>query len=214
MARELAPDVYELPVTDDDAERTLRAYLVEGEDEATLIDAGLDETTGALFSELDDRGVEPDRVVVTHYDGDHVGGLPAVVERFDPTVHLPEPTGEAALALPDDADVRAYGDGDEVGPFEAVHLPGHCPENHGLVDSDRGVAVAGDAVSGSDQRGLPAGYPILPPAVFSDDLGRAEESLERLLDREFDVLLVFHGSPITDAAGAKLERFVAFPGKP
>lgn len=214
MVRELAPDVYELPVTDDDPDRTVRAYLFDDADGSTLVDAGLESTTDALFAGLDELGASPDRVIVTHYDGDHVGGLPAVAERFNPTVYLPEPTEEAAVALPDDADVRAYGDGDAVGPFEAVRLPGHCPENHGLVDSDRGVAVAGDAVSGSDQRGLPAGYPILPPAVFSDDLNRAEESLERLLDHEFDVLLVFHGSPITDAAGAKLERFVAFPGKP
>lgn len=214
MVRELAPDVYELPVTDDDAEQAIRAYLLEADGEATLIDVGFEETTDRLFAELDERGVEPDRVVITHYDGDHVGGLSAVAERFEPTVYLPEPTEGADVSPPDDVRVSAYRDGDEVGPFEAVHLPGHCPENHGLVDESRGLAVAGDAVSGSDQRGLPAGYPILPPAVFSDDLNRAEGSLERLLDYEFETLLVFHGSPIEADARAKLARFVDFPGRP
>ena len=42
----------------------------------------------------------------------------------------------------------------------------------------------GDAASGADQRGLPAGYFHLPPAVYSQDLNQAEENLARLLDYE------------------------------
>jgi glyoxylase-like metal-dependent hydrolase (beta-lactamase superfamily II) len=106
-----------------------------------------------------------------------------------------------------------YGDGDRIGRFTAVHTPGHEPENHALIDEDAGVAVLGDALSGADQRGLPTGYFLLPPAVYSQDLNLAEESLERLLAYEFDVGLVYHGSSVLEDARAKIDRFVNFPGK-
>ena len=72
----------------------------------------------------------------------------------------------------------------------------------------------GDSVSGSDQRGLPAGYFHLPPAVYSEDLVQAETNLEKLLDYQFDAALVYHGSSVTENAHEILERYVNFPGKP
>lgn len=72
----------------------------------------------------------------------------------------------------------------------------------------------GDAVFGSDLRGLPAGYYVLPPAVYSEDLNLADESLGKLLDFEFDVALLYHGSSVWEDAREKLDRFVNFPGRP
>lgn len=210
MPEEILPGVHDVTVMEGE-DRRLRAYLFE-DPVPTLVDTGLEATTEALFDGLDRIGVDPERVVVTHNDGDHTGGLPAVVDRYDPEVYVPEQTAAAALGGVD-PDVR-YGDGDAVGDFEAVHVPGHERDNHALVDESRSVVVAGDAVSGSDQRGLPAGYLLLPPAVYSDDLNEAEESLERLLDFEFDAVLVFHGSSVLEDGRAKLDRFVNFPGKP
>lgn len=97
---------------------------------------------------------------------------------------------------------------------EAVHVPGHEPDNHVLIDEQTGDAVMGDAVSGADQHGLPAGYFHLPPAAYSADLNEAERNLGRLLDYEFEVGLVFHGSSVTEDAREKLDRYVNFPGKP
>lgn len=101
-----------------------------------------------------------------------------------------------------------YADGDHVGPFEAVHLPGHRDHQHALVHRERPVAVLADAVSGADQRGLPASHFHLPPGVYSEDLNQAEASLERLLDYEFDVGLVFHGSSVLEGALETLEQYV------
>ncbi|WP_224447760.1 MBL fold metallo-hydrolase [Haloprofundus salilacus] len=212
MPTELLSGVYDITVMEG-TDRRLRAYLFD-DPAPTLVDTGLESTTDRLFAELDDLGVEPERVVVTHGDGDHVGGLASVVDRFDPEVFVPEQTELGSVDGVEDGGVTRYGHGDEIGPFEAVHVPGHEPDNHALVDADREIVVAGDAVSGSDQRGLPEGYLILPPAVFSDDLNEAEESLERLLEYEFDAVLVFHGSSVLEGAKEKLDRFVNFPGRP
>lgn len=210
MPEEILPDVYDITVMEGEGRR-FRTYLFDGP-VPTLVDTGLEATTDALFEGLAKLGVEPERVVVTHGDGDHVGGLSAVVDRFDPEVYVPEQTTEEALGGVD-PDVR-YGHRDEIGDFVAVHMPGHEPDNHALVDESRGVVVAGDAVSGADQRGLPAGYLLLPPAIYSENLNEAEVSLERLLKYEFDAVLVFHGSSVLSDAKAKLDAFVNFPGKP
>lgn len=214
MPTELVDGVYDITCAETESGR-IRAFLFD-DGEGTLVDSGLPDTTDALLDGISETGVSVDRVVITHTDRDHVGGVDAVVAEHDPEVYLP---------VGSDPDVSSevdhfYGDGDAVGPFDAVHVPGHRGHQHALVDEDwvgaadyaaeerRGVAVMGDALSGADQRGLPEGYFHLPPATFTDDLNRAEESLERLLDYEFAVGLVFHGSSVLTDARETLERYV------
>jgi glyoxylase-like metal-dependent hydrolase (beta-lactamase superfamily II) len=207
MPTEIGPDVYELPVRETD-EATYRVYLFDGET-PTLVDAGFEDTVDAIATQLDELGVTPERLVITHGDPDHVGGLAGLVDRYDLEVWAPE-----GCPIDDGPVDRRHADGDRVGPFTAVHTPGHTDSHHSLVDTDRGVAVLGDALFGSDARGLPAGYFVLPTAFFSADLAAADESLARLLAFEFDVGLVFHGSNVTSGASEKLAAFVDFAGKP
>lgn len=42
----------------------------------------------------------------------------------------------------------------------------------------------------------------------------ADEALEALLFYEFDTVLLYHGSSVTDDAHEKLEQFINFRGKP
>jgi glyoxylase-like metal-dependent hydrolase (beta-lactamase superfamily II) len=198
MPTEIVPGVYDLTCVERPSGR-IRAFLA---DDGTLFDAGVPESTGALLDEIAETGVEPERVVVTHADVDHVGGVGAVVEAYGATTHVP-----VGAEVEFDVDER-YGEGDTVAGFEAVHLPGHRAHQHGLVSESRGVAVLGDAASGADYRGLPAGYFHLPPGWFSEDLVLAEESLAKLLAYEFDAGLVYHGSSVLEDASRKLEAYV------
>lgn len=207
MPTEIASGVYDLTLAEFDDAR-YRAFLFDGE-VPTLVDAGLEETTDALADELAALGVEPDRLVVTHGDPDHVGGLHDVVDRYGVETWLPE-----GLAVDRHDPDQRFGDGDQVGQFTAVHTPGHTAHNHALVDEDSGVAVLGDAVFGADARGLPEGYFVLPTGYFSADLGQADESLANLLNYDFDVALVYHGESVTSDARGRLEQFVHFAGKP
>jgi glyoxylase-like metal-dependent hydrolase (beta-lactamase superfamily II) len=208
MPTEIVDGVYDVTCLDEEGGKRYRAFLfVDGT--PTLVDAGLADTTDALTAGVEAVGVAPDRLVVTHGDGDHIGGFDGVVDAFDVETWVPEQTTAETDHDPD----HRYGDGDEIGRFTAVHVPGHEPDNHALVDEAAGVAVLGDALSGADQRGLPRGHFHLPPAVYTQDLNLAEESLERLLDYEFEAGLVFHGSSVTTDASAKIDRYVNFPGK-
>lgn len=209
MYEEIVPGVYDVTCRVAEAGNRYRVFLFTG-GTPTLVDAGFADTAPVVSETIDEIGVEPERLVVTHADGDHVGGFDAMVERYGVETYLPE---QSEVDVEHDPDHR-YGDGDEIGRFTAVHAPGHERDNYVLLDEGAGIAVMGDAASGSDQRGLPAGYLILPPAVYSEDLNLAEESLARLLEYDFDVALCFHGSSVTEGAGEKLARFVNFPGKP
>lgn len=206
MPEEILDGVWDITCRTLDSGKRYRAYLFDV-DVPTLVDCGLAGTVDALADGLDEVGLAPARLVITHGDGDHIGGFDGVVERYDPATYVPEQL-EPDTAHPPD---HAYGDGDRIGPFEAVHLPGHEPENHALVDEAAGVAVLGDALSGADQRGLPTGYFHLPPARYSQDLNRAEESLERLLAYEFEAGLVYHGSSVLEGASDAIDAYVNIP---
>lgn len=206
MPTAIAPDVYDITVkTAPDAR--YRVHLFDGET-PTLVDAGFEDTVDVVVDALDDLGVVPERIVITHGDPDHIGGLAGLVERYGLETWLPEGV-ESEVAVD-----HRYGDGDRIGPFTAVHVPGHTPSHHALVDEARGIAVLGDALFGSDARGLPAGHFVLPTAFFSADVAAADENLERLVDYEFDVGLVYHGSSVTENASEKIRSFVDFAGKP
>ncbi|RLM53760.1 MBL fold metallo-hydrolase [Halobellus sp. Atlit-31R] len=202
---EIVPDVYDITVKfADDA--PWRVFLFDGET-PTLVDAGFADTVDVVAAAVEELGIAPERVVVTHGDPDHVGGLAGLVERFGLETWVPDGV---------DVDVAVdhrFGDGDGVGPFTAVSVAGHAPGHHALVDESRGIAVLGDAVFGSDARGLPAGYFVLPTAHYSADLATADAELSNLLAYDFDVGLVYHGSSVTAGASEKLAAFVDFAGK-
>jgi len=208
MPRELVEGVVDITSKLEGSGKRYRAFLFT-RDTPTIVDTGLAGSVDNVIDGIDKVDVTPERLVVTHGDGDHIGGFDALVDEYDLDTWVPEGTETGTDAEP----THRYGDGDQVGRFVAVHAPGHRHDNHALVDESTGIAVMGDAVSGADQRGLPSGYFHLPPAHYSENLNRAEESLERLLEYDFDVALVFHGSSVTENAREKLDRYVNFPGK-
>lgn len=206
MPTVIAPDVYDITVKET-ADARWRVFLFDGET-PTLVDAGFDDTGDAVATALAELEVTPERLVITHGDPDHSGGLADLAARYDLVTWVPD-----GVAVDIDVDHR-FSDGDRVGQFVAVHVPGHTASHHALVDEDRGIAVLGDAVFGSDARGIPPGYFVLPTAFYSEDLAQADESLSRLLEYSFDIGLVYHGSSVTEAASSRLEQFVDFAGKP
>lgn len=203
---EVAADVYDLTLAQEPAR--YRAFLFDW-DRPTLVDTGLAETSETLLDRLDTVGIAPERLVLTHADHDHVGGFDAVVDRYDPETYVPE---QSKLETSHEPDHR-YGHEETVGPFTAVHVPGHCVDNYALVAAEAPVAVLGDAMIGADWRGLPSGYFVLVEAIYSDDLVAAERNAERLQAYDFDTGLVFHGASVFEDAREKLDAFLDFPNK-
>ena len=68
------------------------AILIQTEHSAVLVDTGLKKNADELVAALREAGVERlDALVITHYDKDHVGGAPAVLENFAvETIYQPD----------------------------------------------------------------------------------------------------------------------------
>lgn len=209
MPTEIVPDVYDITVRQDDTGRRYRAFLVD-DDVPTLFDAGFEETVDALIDGLDELDVSPDRLVITHGDPDHIGGYEAVCETYDLETYVPELTDLTGLP---DADHR-FGHGDRIGHWEAVHVPGHTQDLHAFVNETDEILLAADAVAGSDLRGLPEGYLLTHAALYAEDYGAAELNLDRLLEYDFDAVVVSHGSSVPEGGYEALDGYVNFPGRP
>lgn len=208
MPTELIDDVYDITCAEEYGMR-FRSYLADW-DVPTLVDTTYDELSAGLFDGLDALGIRPERLVITHAHGDHVGAVDAVVDRYGPETWVP---AESTLPADTEPDHR-YKHGDAVGPLEAVHVPGHTPDSHALVNEAAGVLVTGDVLIGADWRGHPPGYLVIPPQQTSDDLDAAEANLERLLTYEFDAALVYHGTAVLEGARDQLERYLTIPRTP
>ena len=169
------------------------AVLVRSADQVALIDTGAE--PALLTRCLDTLGIERiDLLVLTHFDRDHAGGVPAVVGRVDRALVGPtgRPEDEAVVdaLLAGGARVTPSGEGDRgtLGGY-AWRLLG--PPDH------RGVEPGNDASLILELRPGP-GCPACPSMLALGDLGAdAQSRLSAAHDlRPVDVVKVsHHGSP-------------------
>ena len=207
------------------------AYLVDEGETVSLVDTGLPVNRPALRGELRDAGdgyapADLDRVLLTHYDLDHTGGLRALVRSgFEGTVHIG--TADARLAAGEDhpptahpkglfhrvvrpffalpSDVEPVADGDRIGGFTAFHTPGHNPGHTVYVHGGLGAAFLGDLVW------IESGQLTPPFWLDSYDMYQLRESIRSFADRtpRFEVACPGHGRPITEGGHEALAGLVA-----
>ncbi len=97
--------------------------------------------------------------------------------------------------------------GDKIGPFAVIGVPGKSPGEVALHWPERRLLLVGDAVIGNP----PGRCGLLREAVM-DDPPRLRASVRKLLDLDFETLLVGDGVPILQDAKARLEELVeTFP---
>ncbi|MDB2245289.1 MBL fold metallo-hydrolase [Halorubrum ezzemoulense] len=222
MATEIADGVWRLDCGG------VNAYLVF-DDVPTLVDAGTPWDEGAIRGGLSDAGVDLSaigRVLLTHYDLDHVGTLAALTPELDAPVHaygfdaqllrgyrtpplgnhkgLIQRLGGLVTDLPE-LEIVGVRDGDAIGSFTAYHTPGHTPGHVAYVSEELGVALLGDLVSESDGELTESGW------VISYDTGAVAASVRSLAERApaFDVACVGHGDPLASGGDEALRRLAA-----
>jgi len=222
MATEIADGVWRFDC------RGVNAYLVF-DDVPTLVDAGTPWDEETIRRGLDEAGVavsEVGRVLLTHYDLDHVGTLAALAPELDAPVRaygfdaqvlrgarksplrnhkgLIQRLGGLVTDRPD-LDVESIGDGETVGSFIAYHTPGHTPGHVAYVSEELGVGLLGDLVSESDGELDPSGW------LISYDTGAVATSVRDLAARAppFEVACVGHGEPLASGGEEALRRLAA-----
>ncbi len=191
----------------------VNAYLVD-DGETTLIDAGTPTATADIRAALADAGYgerDLDRVLLTHFDVDHVGTLADLA--FDGPIHAAEPDAShldgsrtpplsnrkgafqrvASLFLTrPSGPVRRIEDGESIGGFDAHHAPGHTPGHTVYVHEALGAAFLGDLVA---ERG---GSLTTPPWPLTRDPSENAASIRALADAgpPFAVAAMGHGEPL------------------
>jgi glyoxylase-like metal-dependent hydrolase (beta-lactamase superfamily II) len=169
---------------------------------------------------LDERGnlcvdpVEPDeatldrlakegvaRILITNRN--HVRAANAVRERTGATVAIHP--ADAAYARQQGAALDAALEvGTLVGPFRIVGVPGKSPGEVAFHDPGRRLLILGDAAIGN-----PPGRLSLLPERAMDDPPQLQSSLRRLLELDFDAVLVGDGAPIRVGGLERLRQLVA-----
>ena len=206
------------------------AYLVDDGGVLTLVDAGTPWDARKIRADLGEVGLavdDIDRVLITHYDLDHVGGLFSLLPELDAPVHVGEADARLALAedspswlhhkgafhrlarryrsLPEELPVVRVSDGQGIGGFTAYHTPGHNPGHTVYVHEDLDAAMLGDLVWEDE------GELTTPIWLDSYDMATLRESVRDFAARtpDFEVACMGHGEPIRSGGHAALSRLAA-----
>jgi len=204
------------------------AFLVDDGGTVTLVDGGLPWHGNTLIGGLHEAGFELrdiDRVLLTHFDVDHAGGLSAF-DGADLTIYVgaadePFVTGERAPPLSNhkgliqrlgrplvpapDNPVETVADGDTVGSFTVYETPGHTPGHVCYVSESLSAAFLGDLVREADGKLHPSPWPV------SYDTDAVAESVRSLTERapDFETAAMGHGVPFARGGSDRLAELVA-----
>jgi glyoxylase-like metal-dependent hydrolase (beta-lactamase superfamily II) len=210
---------------------SVNAYLLVDGGDLALVDAGMPRHADRVREGVRAAGyalADVDRVLVTHYDYDHVGGLARLAPDLDAPVVAGQPDADYLVGrrrpplsnhkallqrvtrpLLDRPPrrVEPVSDGVRVGSVTVYATPGHTPGHVAYVSEHLGVAFLGDLVRSTDG-GLSAS-----PWYISYDAAAVRRSVRDLAARapDFEVACPGHGPPLRSGGADALARLTAPP---
>ncbi len=185
---------------------SVSAYVLVRGNEAAVVDTGSSGSADQIGAALATLGVTFDdvrHVVLTHHHPDHIGSLPAVIDRapwasaYAGTLDVPNITAPVT--------VTGVGDGDDVFGLNVIDTPGHTPGSISVLDPGIGLLIAGDALTGNDDGTGLSG----PNERFTDDLAVANVSVGKLAGFDIESIGMGHGEPVTAGAGSLLQTLAS-----
>ncbi len=148
------------------------------------------------------------KIVLTNRD--HIRDVEVFRARFG--AHLVAGADEVKQLAPITID-EAVREGDLIaGALHVIHLPGKSagemglyfdPAYHAISREMGGILLLGDAIIGN-----PPGALSLIPELKLDDSPRLKRSLRKLLDYDFDVLLLCDGQAVLSGGKRKVAEFL------
>lgn len=203
------------------------SYFVVVGDEIMLIDTGLPRNAKKILNYLHNTlGRNPSdikTIVLTHYHVDHTGNLFDLkkITKAKVAVHHDDadyisgrksPPTPLAMSIvfkvlslffhskPVEPNIILK-ENDKIGGFVVIHTPGHTPGSICLYNPDSKVIFVGDIlrfINGKIEG---------PPSRFTSDLKTAVQSIGKISNLSFDVMLSGHGLPLKFNASDKAKEF-------
>jgi len=166
-----------------------------GEGTAAIIDPG--DEAGVIISALKKASLVPEYILLTHGHFDHITALSDLLDAFNkgilgvddkepPKVAIHRQDAHYLEKTP--TSVQFIEEGDTVGPFRILHIPGHTQGCVGYFDEKAGVLFTGDTLFQGDygRTDLPGG-----------NEKQIHESLKRLLSLDGEILVYPGHGPTT-----------------
>jgi len=206
----------------------VNSYLVREGVGVAVFDAGIKPMGKAIREAADSLGGAT-RIVIGNAHADHRGGAKAIGapvhchpdERDDVEgdggAHyfdfgrLPlfaRPLTPRVMASWDDGPLEVHDtveEGDRVGEFEVVHLPGHGPGCIGLWRSSDRVTITNDCFALFDPAVPMAGKPRIPHPAFNWSTASCRESVKKLAALDPETCFPGHYGPLQGNVRAQLE---------
>jgi len=221
---EIAKDIHTIPKV-----RGSNAYLVKSDDGIVVVDTGLPGNADKILSYVESIGCRPSdikTIVLTHSDLDHVGSVARLKEKTNARIAIheadaPRLSGEKEWRTAKGMSgmlLRVIGifmrftrvkadvllaDSDIVDGLTVIHTPGHSDGSICLYLPSRALFV-GDALLTNGKRTL-----TLPRKSMCTDANQAKESIKRLSELNYPLLLPGHGLPIEQNVSTATKEFIA-----
>ena len=192
---EIVPDVQTWSVFPDEKGYAFNGYAVSTEDGTVLIDPPDPGEDGWLTVVL----LEP-FAVVWLTNRNHSRAAAAFRERYRLSVWAHEADADRLEA---GADRTVPGETTIAGGIEVVPVPGKSPGEIAFHLPRSGALIVGDLVIG-----VPPGELSTYPDKVIDDKAALHRSAARLLDYDFEALLLCDGEPLLSGGKEKLREFV------
>jgi glyoxylase-like metal-dependent hydrolase (beta-lactamase superfamily II) len=206
----------------------VNVYLVREENELTLIDGGMKRGAKTILAETERISLPITRIVLTHSDPDHIGGLDEIRELLPDAELLMSDlsarliSGETVLdkagnetsprtrrELTTSRATGTLSEGDRVGSLEVFFAPGHKADQIALLDTRDRTLIAGDAFQ--TRGGLAVAGTIrwrFPfPGLATSDKAAAVDTARKLRAIEPSRLATGHGD-VLESPLAEMDRVI------
>ncbi|KPV45260.1 MBL fold metallo-hydrolase [Alicyclobacillus ferrooxydans] len=198
--------------------------LLWDDKDVILVDTGFPGMLPAIQEEMARAGVPFERlskVILTHQDSDHIGGLPEILKAVDHKVEVlaheldkPYIEGEKMLikfdpsrgeppkakvdVLIHDGEVLPY-----VGGLTVIFTPGHTPGHVSLYHAASKTLITGDATISE------GGKLLGPNPQFTPDKDTAWKSLGKFSNFDIHTALCYHGGICNDEVNDQFVKLAA-----
>ncbi len=203
--KNVADGVWQLPL------RGVNAYALETAQGTVLVDAGNRGDGERILAMLRVVGLAPPgRILLTHADMDHAGGVRAILQVTTGEVHASRLQADVLAGHGRPPALRRFGrlltgriacepdleEGARVAGLLVVATPGHTAGHVALLREDDRVVFAGDALAVRGAKVRILGAPL------TEDFAQACASLRRLAQLQPNLVLPGHGDPLPAPAHA------------